>query len=85
MNLVGLRFMPSSFQQLDKTKMLMSSPNMNAHVFCRTLPGRSVRGLIINAENPDREVEVDLEGDTQHIIQYRYIANYVRSGYVDLI
>ncbi|XP_069702248.1 DNA replication complex GINS protein SLD5 [Periplaneta americana] len=80
--IVALRHMPSNFQHFDKDKLTIA-PNISSHVFLRAK--RNITGVVIEGDSENRDEEVDLDENSQHIMQYKPIAEYVKSGAVQLI
>lgn len=80
--LIALRHMPPNVQDFDKAKMVVI-PNISSHVFLRAK--QSITGVVIEGDIENREEEVDLEENSQHIMQYKPIADYLKTGAVQLI
>ncbi|XP_033232265.1 DNA replication complex GINS protein SLD5 [Belonocnema kinseyi] len=55
-------------------------PNLHAHVFLKA--NKDIRGIIVPGTLDE---EVDFEGGSQHIIQYRAVADLLKRGDVQLI
>lgn len=79
---IALRHMPSNLQTFEKTKMCMK-PNVYSHVFLRAK--RDVLGVIVEGDSDNKEEEVDLDVNTQHIMQYQPVSHLVKNGNVQLI
>ncbi|XP_071455679.1 DNA replication complex GINS protein SLD5 [Hetaerina americana] len=77
-----LRHMPYNFQSLDKNTMCVT-PNLLSQVFLRV--NKSSNGVVVDAGGDAVDEEVDLDENTQHIMQYKAIADLVKSGNVQLI
>lgn len=58
-------------------------PNLRSHVFLRAK--KDVDGVVIEGDRDNRDEEVDLEENSQHIMQYKPIANLVKDGAIQLI
>lgn len=80
--LIALRHMPSNVQDFDKTKMAVI-PNISSHIFLRAK--QNISGVVIEGDSENRDEEVDLEENSQHIMQYKPIADYLKTGAVQLI
>jgi GINS complex subunit 4 len=80
--LIALRHMPSNVQDFDKAKMAVI-PNILSHVFLRAK--QNITGVVIEGDSENREEEVDLDENSQHIMQYKPIADYLKKGAVQLI
>jgi GINS complex subunit 4 len=80
--LIALRHMPSNVQDFDKTKMV-TTPNISSHIFLRAK--KNITGIVIEGDSENRDEEVDLDENSQHIMQYKPIANYLKSGAIQLI
>ncbi|KAG8228791.1 hypothetical protein J437_LFUL006670 [Ladona fulva] len=79
---VVLRHMPYNIRTLDKATMSVA-PNLFSQVFLRA--NKTVNGVIVETGVEGAEEEVELDGNSQHIIQYKAIAELVKSGSVQLI
>ncbi|GFG28329.1 hypothetical protein Cfor_09082 [Coptotermes formosanus] len=82
LRLVALRHMPTNIQDFDKAKVAVT-PNLSSHVFLRAK--QNITGVVIEGDNENREEEVDLDENSQHIMQYKSVANYLKAGAVQLI
>ncbi|KDR11621.1 DNA replication complex GINS protein SLD5 [Zootermopsis nevadensis] len=80
--LIALRHMPSNVQDFDKTKMAVA-PNISSHIFLRVK--KNITGVVIEGDSENRDEEVDLDENSQHIMQYKPIADYLKSGAVQLV
>ncbi|KAJ9596238.1 hypothetical protein L9F63_027137 [Diploptera punctata] len=65
---LALKHMPTYVQKFDKSKMSIV-PNISSHVFLRAK--RNITGIIIEGDNETGDEEIDLEENSQHIIQYK--------------
>jgi len=75
---VALQKMPANAQKLDREK-IVSRPNSDHYVFVRMR--RKVPDVMIpNVADATREMEVDLEDDSQHIMPYKIAAPLVQNG-----
>lgn len=81
LRLVALRHMPTNVQDFDKTKVAVI-PDLSSHVFLRAK--QSITGVVID-DDENREDEVDLDENSQHIMQYKSVANYLKTGAIQLI
>jgi Uncharacterized conserved protein len=81
LRLVALRHMPTNVQDFEKTKVAVI-PNLSSHVFLRAK--QSITGVVI-VDDENREDEVDLDENSQHIMQYKSVANYLKTGAIQLI
>ncbi|CAM1324492.1 GINS4 (predicted) [Pycnogonum litorale] len=80
---VAANQMPHNLQYIDLNKN-MPKPNMDAFVFLKA--NEQITGVLVDDEgDADRDDTVDLEKDSQHIMRYRPIANFVKQGTVTLI
>lgn len=75
---VGL---PENLQDLH-TSQIMIKPNLESHLFVRA--NGNVNGVIVD-DGENREEEVNLEERSQHILPYNSVAEYVKSGKIQLI
>lgn len=82
LRLVALRHMPTNVKDFDKAKVAVI-PNLSSHVFLRAK--QSVTGVVIEGDDENREDEVDLGENSQHIMQYKSVANYLKTGTIQLI
>lgn len=82
LRLVALRHMPTNVQDFDKAKVAVM-PNLSSHVFLRAK--QNITGVVIEGDNENREEEVDLDENSQHIMQYKSVANYLKTGAIQLI
>lgn len=74
--------MPPSMQNIS-VNQIMIKPNLESHVFVKAK--RNVPSVIIAEQSDSREEEVSLDEHSQHILPYRPIAEFVKSGAVQLI
>jgi GINS complex subunit 4 len=79
---IALRHMPSNVQNFDKAKVAVI-PDISSHVFLRAK--KNITGIVIEGDSENREEEVDLDENSQHIMQYKPIADYLKTGAVQLI
>jgi GINS complex subunit 4 len=80
--LVALRHMPTNVQDFDKAKVAVI-PNLSSHVFLRAK--QNITGVVLEGDSENREEEVDLDENSQHIMQYKSVAYYLKTGAVQLI
>lgn len=74
--LLAFRHMPGNFQEFDKSKMLIT-PNLASHIFLKA--NKNINGIVVDDE------EVDLEENSQHMLQYVFVSDLVKNGSVQLI
>ncbi|XP_049887590.1 DNA replication complex GINS protein SLD5 [Pectinophora gossypiella] len=79
---VVLNKVPSNMQAFDMGKMAVY-PNLHSHVFLKAK--ESVNGVVLEDLYGDQDEEIDLEEGSQHILQYKPIADLVKNGKVHLI
>lgn len=77
-----LKHVPPPFQDFKPTQQSLV-PNLRSHVFLRAK--KDVDGVVIEGDRDNRDEEVDLEENSQHIMQYKPIANLVKDGAIQLI
>lgn len=77
-----LRHVPAPFQDFMTTQQSLV-PNLRSHVFLKAK--KDVDGVVIEGDRDNRDEEVDLEENSQHIMQYKSISNFVKDGTVQLI
>lgn len=77
-----LRHMPSPFQEFMPTQQTLV-PNLRSHVFLRAK--KDVQSVVIEGDRDNRDEEVDLDENSQHIMQYQPIATYLKDGSLQLI
>ncbi|PSN41122.1 DNA replication complex GINS protein SLD5 [Blattella germanica] len=82
LSLIALRHMPPYVQNFDKEKMAIV-PNMASHVFLRAK--KNIHGIIVEGDSENRDEEVNLEENSQHIMRYESVAQYLKDGGVQLI
>lgn len=75
---VGL---PESLQDLH-THQIMIKPNLESHVFVKAVEG--VPGVVFD-DGENREEEVSLDANSQHILPYKAVAEHIKAGKVQLI
>ncbi|XP_077294542.1 DNA replication complex GINS protein Sld5 [Arctopsyche grandis] len=78
----ALNNMPDNMHSFEDDKMTIN-PNMNAHVFFKA--NETVNGVVLEGLGEDQDEEIDLEAGSQHILPYKYIADLVKNGKVQLI
>lgn len=76
---VALNHFPARHNEFELSKA-SSKPNFDAHVFLKSK--REVPGVIVPGTVDDA---VNMSPESQHIIRYRAIANFVKNGAVQLI
>lgn len=75
-HLLAFRHMPGNFQEFNKTKMVVV-PNVSSHVFIRAKD--NIATVVVDDE------EIDLEENSQHVLPYSSVMEFVRSGSVQLV
>ncbi|KAG8249201.1 DNA replication complex GINS protein SLD5 [Homalodisca vitripennis] len=73
--------MPESLQDLH-TNQIMIKPNLESHLFVKAKG--SVQGVIVD-DGENREEEVSLDENSQHILPYNAISEFVKNGKVQLL
>lgn len=76
---LALQHMPPNFQEFQIDQFTVK-PNLHSHVLLRA--NKRVEGIIIPGSN---DHEITLEAGSQYILQYKAIADLVKSGVVQLI
>ncbi|XP_026323956.1 DNA replication complex GINS protein SLD5 [Hyposmocoma kahamanoa] len=79
---VVLSKVPSNMQTFEMSKMAVY-PNLQSHVFLKA--NTTVNGVVLEDLFGDQDEEIDLEEGSQHILQYKPIADLVKNGKVQLI
>lgn len=74
--------MPQSMRNINASQ-IMIKPNLESHVFLKTKT--TVPGVIIQDESENREDEISLDEQSQHILPYKPIADFLKNGSVQLI
>lgn len=77
-----LKHVPPPFQDFKVTQQTLM-PNLRSHVFLRA--NKDIEGVVFEGDRDNRDEEIDLEENSQHIMQYKAIANLVTDGAVQLI
>lgn len=77
-----LKHVPPPFQDFKSTQQSLI-PNLRSHVFFRAK--KDVDGVVIEGDGDNRDEEVDLEENSQHIMQYKPIATLIKDGGIQLI
>lgn len=77
-----LRHMPQIYDKLERNKKIIE-PNLNSFVFLKC--NKRVDSVIIKNTLEGKEEEIDLEDGSQHLMPYSSIAEFVKSGAVQLI
>ncbi|KAG6458675.1 hypothetical protein O3G_MSEX010989 [Manduca sexta] len=78
---VILNKVPSNMQALEMNK-IAEYPNLQTHVFLKA--NEMVNGVVLEDLTGEDE-EIDLEEGSQHILQYKPIADLVKNGKVQLV
>ncbi|KPI93340.1 PREDICTED: DNA replication complex GINS protein SLD5 isoform X1 [Papilio xuthus] len=78
----ALDHVPGNMQSFDLNKLVIY-PNLQAHVFLKA--NETVTGIILEDLGGDQDEEIDLEENSQHILQYKPIADLLKSGKVQLM
>ncbi|CAH1643453.1 unnamed protein product [Spodoptera littoralis] len=81
MKTVVLDKMPGNMQMFETNKMAVH-PNMQSHVFLKA--NETINGVVLE-DLAGEDEEIDLEEGSQHILQYKPIADLVKNGKVQLI
>ncbi|XP_014360378.2 DNA replication complex GINS protein SLD5 [Papilio machaon] len=79
---VALDHVPGNMQSFDLNKLVIY-PYLQAHVFLKA--NETVTGIILEDLGGDQDEEIDLEENSQHILQYKPIADLLKSGKVQLM
>ena len=85
-NKLALKHMPGDFGTLNPRKIepKLPAPNLDSSVFIQV--DEAVHGVLLEDETlQDKDDEVDFEVGNQHIVRYKAVAEYVRSGAIRLI
>ncbi|XP_045506009.1 DNA replication complex GINS protein SLD5 [Colias croceus] len=77
-----LNSVPSNMQTFEMNKMAIM-PNLQSHVFLKA--NETVNGIVLEDLFGDQDEEIDLEEGSQHILQYKFIADLVKNGKVQLV
>ncbi|CAK1548542.1 unnamed protein product [Leptosia nina] len=77
-----LNQVPGNMQVFEINKM-STVPNLQSHVFLKA--NETVHGIVLEDHFGDQDEEIDLEEGSQHILQYKFIADLVKNGKVQLI
>ncbi|XP_061712655.1 DNA replication complex GINS protein SLD5 isoform X2 [Cydia pomonella] len=79
---VVLNKVPGNMQALELSKLAVY-PNLYSHVFLKA--NNTVTGVVLEDQPGDQDEEIDLEDGSQHILQYKPIAELVKNGKVQLV
>ncbi|XP_059049021.1 DNA replication complex GINS protein SLD5 [Achroia grisella] len=79
---VVLNKVPNNMQTFETSKMAVY-PNLQTHVFLQA--NETVNGVVLEDIFGDQDEEIDLEEGSQHILQYKPVADLVKNGKVQLI
>ncbi|CAG9783008.1 unnamed protein product [Diatraea saccharalis] len=79
---VVLDKMPGNMKTLEMNKMAVY-PNLQTHVFLKA--NSTISGVVLEDLVGDQDEEIDLEEGSQHILQYKPIADLVKNGKVQLV
>uniref|UniRef100_A0A1B6E5G4 DNA replication complex GINS protein SLD5 n=1 Tax=Clastoptera arizonana TaxID=38151 RepID=A0A1B6E5G4_9HEMI len=77
-----LNGMPQSMRNIN-VHQIMIKPNLESHVFLKSIS--RVPSVLIRYESDNREDEISLDEDSQHILPYKPIADFLKNGMVKLI
>ncbi|XP_045455220.1 DNA replication complex GINS protein SLD5 [Melitaea cinxia] len=77
-----LNHVPGNMQSFELNKMAIY-PNYQSHVFLKA--NETVNGIILEDLLGDQDEEIDIEEGSQHILQYKPIADLVKNGKVQLV
>lgn len=75
---VTLQHLPQKFSEL-KLQEIASQPNLDKHVFVKA--NKDIKGIFVS----EHDEEVDFDEDSQHIIKYSAIAQFVKNRNVQLV
>ncbi|CAG5018058.1 unnamed protein product [Parnassius apollo] len=78
----ALNQVPGNMQTFDLNKLVIY-PNLQSHVFLKA--NETVTGIVLEDLSGDQDEEIDLEEGSQHILQYKPIADLVKNGKVQLV
>ncbi|XP_063374080.1 DNA replication complex GINS protein SLD5 [Cydia amplana] len=79
---VVLNKVPGNMQALELGKLAVY-PNLHSHVFLKA--NNTITGVVLEDQPGDQDEEIDLEDGSQHILQYKPIAELVKNGKVQLV
>ncbi|XP_063393646.1 DNA replication complex GINS protein SLD5 [Cydia fagiglandana] len=79
---VVLNKVPGNMQGLELSKLAVY-PNLHSHVFLKA--NDTITGVVLEDQPGDQDEEIDLEDGSQHILQYKPIAELVKNGKVQLV
>jgi len=77
-----LNYLPNHFQNC-RSNLASVVPNLGSHVFLRA--NKDVQGVVIESELENQDEEIDLDENSQHILQYKDVSSLVKNGSVQLI
>ncbi|XP_045489524.1 DNA replication complex GINS protein SLD5 [Pieris rapae] len=77
-----LNRVPGNMQAFEINKMAIA-PALQSHVFLKA--NETVNGIVLEDHFGDQDEEIDLEEGSQHILQYKFIADLVKNGKVQLV
>ncbi|CAH0722548.1 unnamed protein product, partial [Brenthis ino] len=77
-----LDHVPGNMQTFELNKMAVY-PNLQSHIFLKA--NYTVNGIVLEDILGDQDEEIDLEEGSQHILQYKPIADLVKNGKVQLV
>ncbi|CAG9575823.1 unnamed protein product [Danaus chrysippus] len=77
-----LNHVPGNMQSFEMNKMAIY-PNLQSHIFLKA--NDTINGIILEDLLGDHDEEIDLEEGSQHILQYKPVAELVKNGKVQLV
>ena len=77
-----LKHVPPPVQDFMSTQKSLV-PNLRSHVFLRAK--KDIEGVVTEGDGENRDEDLDLEENSQHIMQYKPIATLLKDGAVQLI
>ncbi|KAM3966492.1 DNA replication complex GINS protein SLD5 [Aphomia sociella] len=79
---VVLNKVPNNMQTFEMSKMAVH-PNLQTHIFLQA--NETVNGVVLEDTFGEQDEEIDLEEGSQHILQYKPVADLIKNGKVQLI
>ncbi|XP_072936032.1 DNA replication complex GINS protein SLD5 [Epargyreus clarus] len=79
---VVLNHVPGNMQTFEMNKMAIQ-PNLHSHIFLKAID--TVSGVVLEDLFGEQDEEIDLDEGSQHILQYKPVADLVKNGKVQLI
>ncbi|XP_068628936.1 DNA replication complex GINS protein SLD5 [Battus philenor] len=78
----ALNHVPGNMQTFDLDKIAIY-PNLHSYVFLKT--NETIMGIVLEDLMGDQDEEIDLEEGSQHILQYKPVADLLKNGKVQLV